>query len=269
MKNLKKTHCGPLTKKVRRKKKYNTLDTNRDRKLFMYLFRVKGANIEQINRDIFKTSYGATVSRLRLLRIAGFLERRFYSETGISHPKAVYFVTRKGMYAIGYDDVDLKAMELRSNHPSHEIGLGQIRHKFLQLEGCRGYATENELQTQILSGVEDYDFDAFITLRSDAFMHLQIGENQYRGAVEYEQSAKTKVRYQLLFQDYYYSNSVDFVIYVTKGKPLKRLIMKSDRELRGERNSKIFCTTMKELLEAENHVVVTNSHDRYLKLRLK
>lgn len=153
LKNLEKTHCVRSTKKVcsKKKKKYQTLATPRDKRLFVYLFKTRGANIEQINRDLFQASYQVVTRRLMLLRVAGFLERKFYCLPGANRPKAVFFVTKKALYEVGYDDEDLKSAELRSNHPSHEIALGEIRHKFKMLKSYRGYATETELQTQIMT----------------------------------------------------------------------------------------------------------------------
>jgi DNA-binding HxlR family transcriptional regulator len=240
--------------------------TDRDVRIFEYLFRGKGATKDQINRDVFGLRATSIVyRRLSKLLSQGLIERVALYKKGF---QGVYCLTPKGLRFCHSFEGKRTRSELRSADFNHEIALVDIKHKLQLVEGCEYYLTENELQSGLYDE-DDYEYSGFIKLNSDGFLKFNLGSKRYVSAIEYERSDKGKARYKRLFRDYYLRDEIPFVFYVLSSGALKKTILRLDKVARADKSPKIFCVELEELLKAKKVLSLENSDSKFLNLRLK
>ena len=214
--------------------------TERDFTLFRYLFITKGAARWQIHRDIFqRTSRQVVHERLRKLSKYGFISG---FPAWFEGSKTAYHLTPRAANNNRLFEVDLKKYELKSPHPNHELALIEVRNRFLKTKGLIHYLTENQLQADLFDD-KYFHYKPFIKLNSDAFLRIKFGEDEFSGAVEFEQSRKSKDRYINLFLEYYQTKYVAFVFYVVDSSSLLSYILQLDKKIRGNQDAKIFGIT--------------------------
>ena len=240
--------------------------TERDKCLFQYLFITKGATRTQVHRDIFAEASKPVVhERLKKLSKYGLISEFPALFEG---SKTAYRLTEKAFAEYNVFIFKPQRLELKSPHPNHDFSLIEIRNSFLKAKGCVHYLTENQLQSGFFGG-KNFNYDRFIRLRSDAFLHIKIGKGKYSGAIEFEQTAKSKMRYVELFSQYYWANDVAFVFYVVSQKRLLSLIWEMDKRIKRNKDSKIFGLTYQDLKNSTNLIVVKNSDNGILEIDLE
>ncbi len=238
---------------------------NRDIRLLRYLFATKGATERQIHRDIFGKVTGQVVrKRIGILKNQGLIDS---GSVSLARPTSVYFTSRKALRSRTIYDFDLLRMEARSSNPTHELSLGDIRHKCSSLAGLEHYLTENELQSELWGGKE-YRYKDFLRLNSDGFMRIKLGKNTFSGAIEYEQSEKGKSQYEALFSEYYLSPDISFVFYITGSQKILESILRHDKNVRENRKAIIFGSTLDNFLNSNEFISLESSSERILELPL-
>ena len=240
--------------------------TDRDKALFEYLFITKGATRPQIHRDIFAGASKQVVHE----RMRKLLKYEFVSGFPVwfEGSKTAYRLTNKALFKSNILGLNPKKIELKSSNPEHDFSLIEIRNCFLKARGLVHYLMENQLQAGIF-GEKEFNYDKFIELRSDAFMRIQIGKGEFSGAIEFERVAKSRKRYTNLLFNIYLSKSIAFVFYIVSHSHLRSLIFRLDKEVRQNRDPKIFCVTYQELQNAKRSIVLRNSDNGILDIELQ
>lgn len=240
--------------------------TDRDIRLFAYLFKTKGAIMKQIQRDIFNGATDTAVNRRLLkLRRNGFIGRvpicdgRYYG---------VYHLTQKGLKHCSVFGGERSRSQLKSPDFNHEIALVDIKHKLSMLEEFGYYLTENELQSGLYDA-DDYDYSGFVNLNSDGFLNIKVNNGDYFGAVEYERSDKGKARYKSLFNKYYLKDEISFVFYFVANRTLLKSILRIDHDVKGKQKSKIYGIQLSEALQAKDQLSLVNSDSGVLNLKFQ
>lgn len=235
--------------------------TQRDFRLFHYLFCTKGAAIQQINRDIFGgVSKSVIHDRLYKLVNYGYIEKGFYQYGAF---RTYYTLKKSTLATMGYKKEDLSRTELKSAILSHDFFLVDVRQRFLELEGLVQYLTENQLQAESYFD-NGYHYKPFKNLNSDAFARIKIGAKEFSAAIEYEQSHKGRMRYEDLFLEYYATESIPLVIYICDGEPLQKSLMAIERNVRGPREKKFFYITKEEFLKPNVDLRLKNTESHTL-----
>ncbi len=246
--------------------RYSLRLNNRDRLLFEYLFVTKGATRRQVHKDIFTGRSAPTVhDRLSKLEKYGYIERFPVHFDG---SMLGYRLTYKTVNDCEFFDIQPKRSEFKSTNPSHDFSLIEIRRGFLRAEGLKHYLMENELQSGLING-KVYEYNDFKSLNSDAFIRLRIGSNEFSGAIEFEQSVKMKSRYIELFNSYYDSDHVTFVLYVVANNRLYSAILNFEKEVRGEQRPKIFAITYNDFKNEDKCLEFKNHDGHVLNITLK
>ncbi len=234
-----------MNKPVSKNKKI--IITDRDERLFKYLFAHKGASIKQIHRDIFPESNERKVyRRTQKLRNYGLINANVYSE---KIQFGVFNITKKGLRHVYDLDEDLKSCELTSGNLQHDGRLLDLKILLSKMQCFDFYATENEIESGISENI-NYPITAFKELHCDALLGIEWEGQKLNFAIEYENSEKSAQRYYDHLQNYYAYPSIENVIYFTKNNKISRRIINADKKIlenRDCKNSKIFVTNIEEL----------------------
>ncbi len=157
---------------------------------------------------------------------------------------------------------------MKSPDFKHEVALVDIRHKLQELEGFGYYLTENELQSGLYD-VDDYDYNGFVNLNSDGFLNIKVNDGNYFGAIEYERFDKGKTRYKPLFREYYRRDEISFVFYFVGTSEVMNTILRVDRDVRSNQESKIYCIELSKAMESKDKMSLINSNSGVLDLKIK
>lgn len=216
-----------------------------DLKLFNYLFKVKVALIEQINRDVYKYEKNkALYARINLFT------RQQYLNTvadACSFGKKIVSLAPKG-YKKFIAKGDERRNQLSSNKISHDLDLVDIRYLFKKSPRILEYITENSLLSCNYL-VENEDIKPFIDKQPDAVILAKFSTGTAYLAVEYEATLKEITRYRELFTRYYLSDEVPAVIYLCKTKEIMNSLIKIEKKLFLKFKSKFFYKTLDEFKE--------------------
>jgi DNA-binding PadR family transcriptional regulator len=232
--------------------------TSRDVQLFEYLHSCKVATIKQINRDIFQTSRGTCYQRIKK-----YQEKKFIKAIGVFQNDInchAYEVTPKGEKIIKANLRDIMSgNRFRSNSIEHDLFLVDIKNIFTTKKMVKSYFTENQIQTYFDFRSEE-NLQPFQEMQSDACLILQ--KNDYdpiHVALELELSTKAIDRYRQKIRELYYLN-VFGIFYICQDKNLIKKLQKIDEEVRGERRTKIYFSTLEEIFKS-NEEVIFYCHD--------
>lgn len=241
--------------------------TERDEKLFKYLFAHKGATIKQIHRDVFSNSSERNVyRRTQKLRDYGLLNTNVYFEK-IQY--GVFNVTKKGLkYVYDLED-NLKSCEITSGNFKHDAILLDLKNILTQMQCFDFYATENEIE----SGIADssvYPIEACKDLHCDALLGIKWKGKSINFAIEYENSEKSAGRYLDCLKNYYAYPSIENVIYFTKNHKISQRIINTDKkilETLEDKSSKIFVTNIDELTKPFTKLKTFNASNDFLEFK--
>lgn len=255
---------------MQKSKKTDVCISERDIKLFRYLFSHKGARAQQIKRDIFvSASIKYVYRRLKKLESFGFLKAQTYKIK--RHSVCVYYITRKALSSAFDVDEELQRQELKSTNLEHDCTLVDIMWMFQKAECLDLYATENELEAGLL--IEDnYPVDACKALHSDALLGLYWDDEHVDYAIEYENSTKGSSRYLNVLKSYYSYPQINFVLFIVKEEQSKKRLFAADRRFLKEQEgeeSKIFVVTLSELKEPFTEMKAYNTNKEFIGFKFR
>ncbi len=226
--------------------------TSSDVQLFEYLHACKVATIKQINRDIFQTSRVTCYQRIKK-----YQEKKFIKAIGVFQNDInchAYEVTPKGEKIIKANLRDIiSGNRFRSNSIEHDLLLVDIKNIFASKKMVKAYYTENQIQTYFDFRSED-NLQPFQEMQSDACLILQKNDfDPIHVALELELSVKATERYRQKIREAYYLN-VFGIIYICKDNFLIKKLQKIDEEVREERRTKIYFSTLDEILSSQEEL---------------
>lgn len=241
--------------------------TERDRKLFQYLFENKIASRRQITRDIFVNISKQTINRrLQKLRDNKYLNVHTVLLKNIV--TFVYFVTPKGIREIKDQYRHLiTGKTLKSNSPYHDLNLVDIRFQMNRLGLVNNYFSENVLQCCEEFSWSD-SFKHFVNLNCDGVMELKTPKGPFLVALEYDFSDKSAERYRSKLLEYYVSLDIRVVLYICENKFIYNLLKRIDQEVcENGFKSKIFYCLRKNIHNCAKGITFTNINNDIFTLR--
>ncbi len=241
--------------------------TERDEKLFKYLFANKGATIRQINRDVFPdTNERRVYRRTQKLRDFGLIQTNIHFDRV---QFGVLNVTKKGLRCVYDLGKDITSREITSGNLKHDIILLDLKNMLSKIECFDFYGTENEIESGLIDS-EIYPIEACKDLHSDALLGIKWNNKNINFAIEYENSEKTTKRYYEYLSNYYAYPAVHNVLYFTKDEKIKRRILNSDKKIienLDNKTSKIFVTNLEDLRKPITTLKTFNSSGDYLEFK--
>jgi hypothetical protein len=248
-----------------RNRKYSLRLVERDLELFKYLFYLKGATRHQINRDIFGgVSKYVLHDRLFKLSQYGYIIRGL-CDFGPS--RTFFYLSKKSLQVLDLFDSEVERRELKSGSPYHDFFLVDVRAKFLSAQGHIQYLTENQLQSMAFNDL-GFNYQCYRELHSDAFLRIKIGKGEFSGAIEYEQSTKRRRRYESLFSRYYATEDVAFVFYICRSLAFQENLMRIEKDIRGNKDSKFFFIAEDDFLKSSSAITLINPESLRIDIRL-
>ena len=221
--------------------------TDRDIRLFSFLHSVKAATSEQINREIYSyKNVNVMGDRLRKMEKTKLIIGCGVSHNGIS--RKYYCLASRGFNRFIHCD-DIVREELKTNSPSHDIDLVDIRRRLLDSKIASEYLCENELQTWS-EYLTDIHLAPYRLARCDGVAKMNFGGPVWIG-IEYEATYKNRSRYKDILKRFYKNSGIPYVIYICKNQELLGSIRSQDKKHYGEYKPKIMYITLNDLMNSD------------------
>ncbi len=230
----------------------------RDYHLFYYLFRHKIALAHQIQRDIFGSCHKVVVyERLRKLLAKQLIAKG----ATIKDERSTYFyyLTPKGLTRLqALSQLDLVEIQLQSDSQMHDYTLVDLVSQLQKYSSVKKILTENELVCLSWPRTDDR-LQVFSKERSDAYLELEIGQENLSFALEYEQSKKSK---KIIFEKllrYSLNSRVDGVIYCLPNQNFLDFVASAVKRLPESEHDKFLFCLREELLSAKEELSLVTS----------
>lgn len=238
----------------------NTVLCNRDLHIMRSLFESKVMNRKQIGDKFFPDVSKDTVNRrLRKITSLGLITRKpFELELNVFHS---YSLTKKGLAKIKpLLPYDVKAVQLASECPLHDITLNDIRQAFEAKKSVQSYYTENVLQTCDDFKLDE-QFEPFIELNSDAMVEVDSKVGMLNLAIEFDMIHKSKDRYRQKVNAYYVKQGIDGVLYVCASKHILNRLLKIDKAVADHHKCghKLYFALLENVTGATDELTFTNA----------
>ncbi|MBF0363668.1 MAG: hypothetical protein HQK49_21800 [Oligoflexia bacterium] len=241
---------------MKRNKKLLML-TERDIKLFDYLFMNKVALPTQVNRDVFgNISLTDVYRRLRMLCNANLLENRGVIIS--KRPCQVFSLTKLGFCKLkGDDDFGKIRKQLNSDSIIHDIRLIDIQYRFKQLKMTLEYFSENLIRSNCeyakvsLNGMLG-------NINCDSVVKMKFPKNEYFLPIEYELNQKGGKRYDNLFLNYYLNSKIEALLYIVHDEQILKCVVNRARSIGEGFPAKIFFITYDKFMQNTEQVIFTN-----------
>lgn len=237
------------------KRKRGIVATERDKRLFLYLFVNKAATVRDITQDIFKGVCTKTVNR-RLVRLscAGLVEASAHRDLD---NRMVYSLTKKGLHRYVAERNVAKRAQLKSDSVEHDLTILEIKRKFRTFKNVLGIYSENLVRSGL---VDDHakEFRHFRELRPDAVVKVKIRDKVYLLPLEYEASSKSPKRNAKLLGKYYSCPVVAGVFFIARTDKIARKVRQKDAAKKSGRGGLFYYCLLEDVLAAEGKMVFTS-----------
>ncbi|MDH5581850.1 MAG: hypothetical protein OEY33_08070 [Bdellovibrionales bacterium] len=231
--------------------------TQRDIKIFEFLFEYKCATEEQIRKKFFQNcTYQACYVRLSKLIERAFIGKKAFIFN--NQAKSYFYLKDNGLVLLERNySLKFIKKELESDSPAHDIGFLDIAENLKEYSMVDRLITENLFQSNEELLFSD-ELSPFSRLNPDAIVKINIESCDYLVALEYELSPKWKVRYQKKFLDYYLESGIQGVFYICQNEKLKSRLAKIDQEFWNNFDSKIFFCLSEDVFFPSGKVTFSN-----------
>jgi len=229
--------------------------TKRDVELFRYLFLMKIATAEQINKELFGHKNSQSVTE----RLKQLVEKRYLQRTPVLFEtlKYSYSITPGSFQSYLAKDIKRQWRQLKSEAPGHDLTLVDIRRRLIKCGKVLTYLTENAIEAEFDCPV-DFPIRPFLEAHSDGAILFRHNGKHFFLAIEYENSPQNSDLYRRRFLDYHLKRDVHGVIYITRDRSLKERLMALDRKQPDITHSKFFFTDLAEVLRSETKLRFSN-----------
>ena len=229
--------------------------TQRDEKLFAYLFVNKVAAVEDIRKDIFGGVAVQTVHR-RLVKLshAGFVEASGQREKG---NRMIYSLTKKGFREYIAEDKAIKRVQLKSDSVEHDLTLLEIKRYLRALEMVLGVYSENLFKSGLMDDVPEVK--KLKELWPDAIVKIKFEEKTLFLPLEYEASAKYSRRNDKLLAKYNTSPHVLGVIFISKTAAIERRVLQKEKTKGTKPKGKLYYCRLEDVVKSERKLTLTNA----------
>ena len=238
--------------------------TDRDERLFRYLFVNKAATVGDIRADIFGgIDTKAVHNRLNKLSLAGLVEASAQRER---RNRLVYSLTKKGFKKYIADEGTVRRIQLKSDCPDHDLTLLAIKRKFRTFKNVLGFYSENLVGSGLMDEKEKA-LKRLGELRADAVVKLKVGENIYFLPLEYEASSKYSKRNAKLLAKYYTNPHVAGVVFISRTAAIEKRIRLKEAAGRKDGRGMFYYCLLEEVLEAKDALAFANAENDILAIR--
>jgi hypothetical protein len=226
--------------------------TDRDRKIFQFLFESKVASLTQILDRIF-TGLSPQNSNRRMLKLTrgGWVRRGGHHQNGRLH--YVYWLSEKAFRRFLHGNgSEAPREQLKSDCIEHDLALVNIRIRFEENPAVRSFLTENTLQSAGESDLPN-EVRPWIGLRPDAAVEVIEQDHETMFVpLEYESSLKSIDRCRNKLRDYYVLHGGSAVFFICSDENVLRRMLKVDRELSAEYRPKMYFSLLSDVLQARD-----------------
>lgn len=243
--------------KGRRKSKGLVLVSDRDRKLFNYLFENKVATQQQINRDIFQNSTNQAVNQ-RLLKLR---REKYISVRAMlinSSMRYIYEVTRKGVEELKEDyPFEMHQYVLKSDSPKHDLALVDICFHLRKFVSVKNIITENALQCY-QNYRQNEELSYYTVLKSDGCIEMDYEGERALVALEFDRTRKGKARYGKKIRTYYQYDQINAVFFICENKSIANAVLKIDKKVCTQKVPKFFVCQRKDVETSSDKLTFEN-----------
>lgn len=229
--------------------------------LFRYLYSVKAALVEQIQRDVYSIkSMEAIWKRLRKLESLGHLQGAYSCHF---RNKKILSITSKAFKEF-LAQGDEPHVELKSGKVQHDIELVEIRHILKGTSRLTNYLSENDLQTWHF-GKKDSPYAEFANVRSDGVIDVKFPNGTFSFALEYEATLKSRPRNEEKLRKCYKSLMIPAFFFICASETIKDSLLKTESERHSNDDSIIYYKTLDDL-KTDPTLTFTNRKGKRLQL---
>lgn len=211
------------------KKKENIKITDRDKKIFMYLFENRLAT----NLDILHKFYAGknkrnSRKRLEKLKRNGFIAMA--ASEGLKQ-RFFYYLTLKGLETIYSDGHFFKGFRLKSPNPHHDYALASLRNVLKESKMIHEYYTENMIQSDIKDCFVEKIFKDDGNFSPDALFVTKSKGEKFYNTVELELTQKGVNFYRRKIRKYYLNEKISYVLFISNSKTIEKKVMQTEKQL--------------------------------------
>jgi len=239
--------------------------TDRDKRIFCYLFEQKVAYFEEI-RDRFFDNLHISTCFLRLQKLSNyeFIEKIAISQGG--KLKTYFTLTKLGLKEVcDFYDINKSSIRLKTDSLEHDLKLSYLRNKLESCKKIKSYYSENYLHGCSLA--EDYErLSPIRDINADAALHINGKSGDFLVSFEYERTLKNPSRYNKKLTDYYFNNSITAVFYLCESEVIERSIRKADRIASKGFSPKVFTFTTEKMKKANGNFSFSNQNNKVFQL---
>jgi len=236
--------------------------TERDQKLFEYLFSNKVATSEDLRMDIFNSISKQAVHR----RLSKLINHKFVDVTYLRQEKTqlIYSLSKKAVKEYLGNAKNLTRLQTKSASLLHDLELVKIKRRFLKLDSVINYLTENEL----ICGISclNENSESLRSLGADAIVEIQMNGQNYLLAVEFEASTKTSHRYEKLIKKYDLCDLVQGVLYISKIKNIQNRVRSKEMAMDLKNPGRLFYCLIDDILKESKEITFINARNESLVL---
>ena len=229
--------------------------TERDERLFRYLFVNKVATVKDIVSDIFdKTSFKTVHKRLVKLSRNQLLVAEAQRERG---NRMVYSLSSKGFERYIADKTAVKRAQLKSDCIEHDLTMLTIKRKLRKFKMVEAVYSENLCQSGMMDDIAQ--IKALREIRPDAIVKLKVQDKDLFLPLEYEASSKYSKRNEKLLAKYYTAPQVLAVLFISKNATIEKRIVRKDAAKKHKSKGKFYYCQLENVLNANEQLSFTNA----------
>ncbi len=211
----------------------------KETQIMHYLFHVKVATADQINRDVFKSSdLSYCFKKIRKLEKLEYLQRK-YIKLGM-RAKSTFHLTKKAYHEfITHENKNDLKKRIFSSSIEHDIQLVDIRYSFKRCKTVLDYNAENFLHSGA-GYIDSLGVEDILRINSDALIQLKGSTQDYFFTIEYEANLKFHSRVKQKITQYYKTKRLAGVFYILKNEQIMKSLIAIEKSNFDSHEPKIF-----------------------------
>ncbi|MCY4645015.1 MAG: replication-relaxation family protein [Bacteriovoracales bacterium] len=226
--------------------------TQRDKKIFQFLFEHRLATLKDIEERFFPAKNTRDVQkRLKKLREARLIGRDQSINLSCGF---FYFLLPRGLKNLYPQGRFLEGIRLKGPNIEHDYTLIKVRKILEQARFIHRYYTENMTTSDLFFPESSDIFGDDRSFRPDAVFVTMNDKGPLFNALELEVQQKDKKRYREKIQKYYFNEKIDYVFLIFSSESIRKAVMNMEKFLYPKGNTKFLYGHLGNLLEKNFHL---------------
>lgn len=236
----------------------------RDIHLLKFVFACRAVTYDQIARRHFQNVSDTVVRRrLKALTKAGYLKTTvielFDKVVKAVQPQPKIWEAIQDKWPFEIENPHFKTESLE-----HDVRLANLFLRLEKLNCFRSFMTEN-LMVSSKALANDSTYESATRIHSDGVLTVIGADGKFQTyAVEMEISKKVPGRYTQKLIEYYISQGLDGVLYVTPDNEVQRVLAKSDLEVGADRDPFVYFADEKDVNSSQSIITFKNRKEQIL-----